>query len=423
MSLINNFNDLMIALQSGQKQIVIGRNITCNHSLVLPEGVTLKGEPQENGELPMLLFRDSDGVGLTVDNSLVDIKINAPVDQRAIYTTVAKEDLGVLRMENLSVHGQISIITRIGVQSADIVLSNVDIIAADARHYLEQPQKYGVNVLQGAFTVYNMNGDENSLVRVRATQLTVGRKDAPVLGSGIFIAGFGDQGGRVEVSLLETGAVHSTGKIPFGVADFITGGVFILNGAHAQEVVTNGELVTYGVNDMVTDVWGSVDNWTSNQPITSYGPSGIGFVNFGVVKNYTVNAPIQTYGLGARGYNQYDGTVEHISFKSIETFGDGSVGVQISREIGTLTIEEDLITHGSVGNTLVKGVIIQLPAYALSIKEGGAAKSITIKGDVKTYGDDVTTIITEKGSEVKKIEIQGKVEAHGNNANTKLVDQ
>ncbi len=58
---------------------------------------------------------------------------------------------------------------------------------------------------------------------------------------------------------------------------------------------------------------------------------------------------MQTYGLGARGYNQYDGTVENISFQSIETFGDGSVGIQLSKKIGTLTVDGNVTTHGSLG--------------------------------------------------------------------------
>lgn len=41
----------------------------------------------------------------------------------------------------------------------------------------------------------------------------------------------------------------------------------------------HGELVTYGVNDMVLDTWGKVEKWVSNFPIVSFGPSGIGFVN------------------------------------------------------------------------------------------------------------------------------------------------
>ena len=403
MNTITSYNDLARALAAGEKEIVLSRNITANHALILPEGVSLRGKRQENGELPMLLFHSSDGLGLTASNTVSDLKINAPAANRAIFTTYSKEDLGTFRLQNLSVQGQVSFIFRIGTLAADVQIQDLDISSADARHYLEQPQKYGVNVLQGALTIYNLNGDDKSLVTVRAEGLTIGRKDAPVAGSGIFIAGAGDQGGRTEITLLETGAVYSTGKIPYGVADYITGGVFVLNGAHAKEVVTNGELVTYGVNDMVTDVWGSVDDWTSNAPIISYGPSGIGFVNFGTVKNYTVHAPIQTYGEGARGYNQYDGTVDRITFESIETFGDGSIGIQISKRIGTLTVLKDVTTHGAVGNSLVKGVITKLPAYAISIKEGGFADRLEVKGNVAAFGENVETFNQEKGSDVRSL--------------------
>lgn len=119
-------------------------------------------------------------------------------------------------------------------------------------------------------------------------------------------------------------------------------------------MITDGEVITYGINDMVLDVWRTVVNWTSNAPIISYGPSDVGFVNFGTVKYFTVNVSLQTYGLGPRGYNQYDGTVGNISFKSIETFSNVSVGIQISKKIGNLTVHENLTTHGSLGSSLVK---------------------------------------------------------------------
>ena len=406
---IIDYNSLALALARGDKEITIGRNITVNHALMLPEGASLKGVPQEDGELPMLIFPSSDGIALSADNSVSNLKINAPAASRAIFTTYAGQDAGTFRLQNLSVQGQVAFIFRIGVKRAEVLLRDIDIFAADARAYLEQPQKYGVNVLQGALTIYNMDGDRGSLVKVRAEGITIGRRNAPVAGSGIFIAGAGDAGGRTEISLLQTGEVHSTGKIPYGVADYITGGVFILNGAHAQKVITDGELVTYGVNDMVTDVWGSVDEWTSNAPITSYGPSGIGFVNFGVVGSYTANAPVRTYGEGARGYNQYDGTVGKIVFDSIETFGNGSIGIQISKKIGKLSVRGGVATHGGTGNSLVKGVIMKLPAYAVSIKDGGYAELLEVEGDISTDAEGVEAYIKEEGGGVGKLAVGGKI--------------
>ena len=413
MSIIDNFNDFVAALRSEQKEITISRSFLCNYSIILPEGVKLMGKKQENGELPLLSFQHSDGIGITANNTVSDLNIDVPVHHKAIYNTIVKQDLGTFTLENLFIKGQVSVITRTGVDKASVVIENVDIVSADARHYLEQPQKYGVNVLQGALTIYNLNPNDDSVVSVNISNLSIGRKNAPVSGCGVFISGFGDKGGRTEISKLHTKSIYSNGKIPQGVADYITAGVFVLYGANAREVITDGEVITYGTNDMVLDVWGSVDNWTSNAPVISYGPSGVGFVNFGFVKNFTVNAPLQTYGLGARGYNQYDGTVENISFQSIETFGDGSVAIQLSKKIGTLIVNGNVTTHGSLGDSLVKGVYVKLPAYGLSIKDGGEAASISIKGNIETYGDNVVSYIVEKGGKVDKLTIGGKILAEG----------
>lgn len=419
----NTFNDLASAIQNGQKEITITRSILCNYSLLLPQGVTLNGKPQENGELPLLSFQHSDGVGISANNTITNLNIDVPTNHKAIFNTTVQQDLGTFTLENLLVKGQVSIITRVGVEKTNIVINNVDIHSADARHYLEQPQKYGVNVLQGALTIYNINPNIDSLVSASITNLSIGRKNAPVSGCGVFISGFGAVGGKTMISKLHTKSVYSNGKIPLGVADYITAGVFVLDGAHASEVITDGEVITYGVNDMVLDVWGSVDNWTSNKPVISYGPSGVGFVNFGIVKNFTVNAPIQTYGLGARGYNQYDGTVDNISFQSIETFGDGSVGIQISKKIGTLTVNGNVTTHGSIGSSLVKGVYFDLPAYALSIKNGGEATSITIKGNISTFGDNVISYIVEQGGNPGKLTVGGKISANGKNSQIEKVEK
>jgi len=413
---VKTFSELITALNDGATEILVTRSILCNYPLLLSEGVSLEGQEQENGELPMLSFMYSDGIGVSANNSVKNLNIDTPANHKAIFNTGSATDLGTFTFENLQVKGQLSIITRVGVEKTNVVINEVDIHTADARHYVEQPQKYGVKVLQGALTIYNLNPKEESLVSVTIDGLSIGRKNAPVSGSGVFISGFNDEGGKTEITKLHTKAVYSNGKIPLGVANCITGGVFVLYGAHADEVITDGEVTTYGVNDMALDVWGSVDDWTSNGPVTTYGPSGIGFVNFGTVKNFTVNAPIQTYGLGARGYNQYDGTVENITLQSIETFGNGSVGIQITRPIGTLTVRESVITHGSVGSSLVEGVYVDLPAYALSIKEGGEAKQINIGGDLVTTGDDVTTYIIEEGGSPGELNIEGEIKATGDNS-------
>jgi len=365
--------------------------------------------------MPMLSFCNGDGIGLTVGNSISGLSIHTGVNHKAIYTTTAKENLGSFLFENLVITGQFYFVARTGVMSATIKMNHIDIVAADARSNFEQPQKYGVNALQGALTVYNFNNNTRSNIDLSAENISIGRKNAPVVGSGIFIAGASDNGGWITLSKLHTAAVYSNGKIPFGVADIITAGIFIVNGVKCKEIVHDGEIVTYGVNDMVLDTWGAVDSWTCNASIVSHGPSGVGFVNFGIVKKFVANAPIETHGLGARGYNQYDGTVDEINFHSISTYGDGSVAIQISKAIGKLTVNGDVTTHGSVGNSLVKGVNVELPAVALSIKPGGAVQEINIKGNIVTHGDNVITYEVNTGS-VKKVSVGGTIVANGKNS-------
>ena len=84
------------------------------------------------------------------------------------------------------------------------------------------------------------------------------------MGSGIFISGAGDTGGRLLVQHLDTNAVYSNGMIAPGTSDQITGGVFTVFGAHVDVVRNRGPVTTYGVNDMALDNWGVVDRWTAD---------------------------------------------------------------------------------------------------------------------------------------------------------------
>lgn len=344
--------------------------VACPYSITLPPGFALTGRDKDRC---ILAFGNGDGIGLTADNRVAHLTVIATPAARAIYTQTGFADMGRIALEDLSVTGQVSIITRGGTDKLDLVVDKLHVAACDCRRYSEQPQKYGVNVYQGAFTVYNFSGDAKSAIRATVTDISVGAANAPVLGSGVFVSGFGDQGGWVELERLTTGAVHSCGMLPYGTADIITAGVFIVYGVKAKRVEHFGEVVTYGVNDMVLDAWGVVESWIAHGPVISHGPSGIGFVNFGTVHDFVAEREIVTHGLGARGFNQYDGTVKNIRFKSIETFGDGSIGIQVSKPVGTIVIDEGITTHGSIGNTLVKGVNMQLPTQAVSVKPASSS--------------------------------------------------
>lgn len=293
--------ELMTAISENVPQILeLEASILSPHSIILPEGYQLVGKSHNSC---VVCFNNSEGFGVTRNNTISNLIVMTRQTNRAIYTVYGILDMGTIVLENLTITGQVSIISRQGTDRIKLIANNVHNTSCDSRHYSEQPHKYGVNVYQGAFTVYNFNSDPKSTIDCILTNISIGFKNAPVLGSGIFVCGFGDDGGKVNLTTLTTGAVYSNGMLPYGTADIITAAVFIVYGVEAKTVEHHGEIVTYGVNDMVLDTWGKVDRWVSNAPVVSYGPSGIGFVNFGTVKEF-VGQDIITYGLGARGFNQ-----------------------------------------------------------------------------------------------------------------------
>ncbi|MFB7260665.1 hypothetical protein ACFCXH_00630 [Streptomyces nojiriensis] len=248
--------------------------------------------------------------------------------------------------------------------------------SADVRGRSRRPHGFGVEALQGGFTLWNLQADPAVTITAELLDISVGTQETPVRGSGVFVGGRGDwfgkgDGGVLAVSHLRTGEIHTDGRIPAGTPDLISGGVFVISGARAEQVTNAGPVTTYGQNDMVLDNWGTVTTWTATAPVVSQGPSGIGFVNFGDIDLLDVQAPIRTHGKGARGFNLYEGSLCEARFAQIETTGDGSVGIQVSKPLGTLLVAGDVTTSGGEGLSLVKGVQVVLKAIALSIKSGG----------------------------------------------------
>jgi len=107
------------------------------------------------------------------------------------------------------------------VRGGHVDVDGLDIIAADARGETERPHGYDTCCM--ARSRWNMQSDESVVVSADLVGLSAGRDGAPVHGSGIFVSGAGDKGGRLNVRRLETDAVYSDGGIAPGTADQITG--------------------------------------------------------------------------------------------------------------------------------------------------------------------------------------------------------
>lgn len=374
---------------AGVTRIEIAAQLSGVPSLRLAPGQGLFG----SGEEAAIRFAPGqDGVELSADNRVEHLQLAADPDRRAIFNDTSVDSLGSLVLRKLQVAGVVQLLASGQVRSGHVEAHDIDIVAADARGYDKRPKGYGVEVITGAFTLWNQQADAAVSITADLTGLAAGRPGAPVRGSGIFVSGAGDAGGRLVVGRLETAAIHSDGGIAPGTPDRISGGVFTVYGTWVDTVRNLGPVTTYGPNDMVLDNWGTVDRWIAEEKITSYGPSGIGFVNFGTVNLLQVNAAVETFGQGARGFNVYTGTVHAAEFDRVVTHADGAIGIQISRPIGSLAVRRGIETFGGTGDSLVKGVVVKLTAFGLSIKPGGSAREIEIDGGLRTNGPDVPPI-------------------------------
>jgi hypothetical protein len=389
--IVTDAAELRSALEERVSVIEVSGTITGSPGITVPPGVTLRG-----GRLEFC----AKGVRLTRDNTLADVEVVVPEHEIAVYADTRQADWGTLTLRNVATVGQVAIIAVDAVRAGHLVIDGLTVRAADLRGRADRPRGFGVEALQGGLTVWNRQPNESVEITAEITSVSAGTAQTPIRGSGVFVGGHGTEdgkaaGGTVRVTTLSTGEIHTDGGIPEGTPDLISGGVFVISGAIVDDVVNDGPVTTAGQNDMVLDNWGAVGTWTAKAPITSEGPSGIGFVNFSDIGTLDVQAPVRTFGKGARGFNLYDGSLGRATFESIETHGDGSIGVQLSRPLPSLTIRQDLSTEGGAGLSLVKGVQMTLKAIALSVKPGGTLDRLEVGGAISTSGDDVVTVELE----------------------------
>lgn len=404
---VTNAAELADALASGSTDIRVDGTITGSPMITLPPGVNLRGGVLRFG---------AKGIRLTSDNTLDGVTVLCPHDEVAILNDTTVAELGTLLLRDVRTTGQVLLVAEDRVRSGHVHVEGLHIDRADVRGRARRPHGFGVEVLQGALTVWNRQPDADVVVTAELLDVSAGTEQTPIRGSGVFVGGHGDwdghaDGGTLQVSHLRTGEIHTDGGIPEATPDLISGGVFVISGAVVAQVTNAGPVTTNGQNDMVLDNWGDVTTWTATAPITSNGPSGIGFVNFAAIERLDVRAPIRTNGKGARGFNLYDGSLREATFAEIATTGDGSVGIQISKPLGTLTVSGDVATSGGEGLSLVKGVQVALKAVALSIKPGGEVGSIRIGGQLRTSGDHVNTVELEGA--LSRLDVAGGITATG----------
>jgi hypothetical protein len=368
--------------------------------ITLRPGVTLRGGTLRFG---------AKGVRLTSDNILEDMTVIVPDWEVAIGNDTAIGDFGRLTLRNVRTRGQVLLVADDAVRRGHVEVDGLAVASADLRGRPDRPHGFGVDAMQGGFTLWNRQPDPAVRITASLKGISAGATESPIRGSGVFVAGHGDRaggadGGLVDVDVLRTGPVVTDGGIGPGTPDLISGGVFVVSGARVAAVTNDGPVTTMGANDMVLDNWGEVGAWTARAPVTSHGPSGIGFVNFGTLHRLDVQAPVTTYGAGARGFNVYDGSLDSARFESITTHADGAVGIQVSKDLSVLDIAGSVTTNGGRGTSLVRGQQVQLSAIAVSVQPTGRIGRLSVGGSLSTHGDDVVTLDVEGAIDTLKIQ-------------------
>lgn len=203
------------------------------------------------------------GVRLTSDNTLSEITVAAAEHELAVLNDTTVTDLGTITLKDVATTGQVQVLIREAITAGHVGVDRLFVEAADVRGRMDRPHGFGVDAMQGGFTLWNQQSDPAMQITARLLNISAGTAAAPVRG-GVFVGGHGDWDGKADgggvltVSTLSAGEIHTDGGIAPGAPGLISGGVFVISGAFVENVVNQGPVTTNGQNDMVLDNWGTV---------------------------------------------------------------------------------------------------------------------------------------------------------------------
>ncbi len=136
------------------RRILVRGDLSDAPTVRLSPGQCLRGDGDRSG---ITFSEQADGLQLSSDNRIHNIHLHASPDKRAIFNDTTVENLGRIELAGVVAIGQVQILTR------DKVLGG-HIISADARSQDDRPNGFGVNVIQGALTLWNMQPEESAVI-------------------------------------------------------------------------------------------------------------------------------------------------------------------------------------------------------------------------------------------------------------------
>lgn len=107
----------------------------------------------------------------------------------AVLTDPTQSTWGTLTLRNVQTVGQVLLEARDSIRSGHVVIDGVTVVSADVRGRADRPHGFGVDALQGAFTLWNRQADSSVELTAELKRIAAGTKAKPVRGSGVFVAG------------------------------------------------------------------------------------------------------------------------------------------------------------------------------------------------------------------------------------------
>ena len=406
--IINTVDELVEASQDRTARYLIVRNdLTDVPSIKLLPFQSVAGE--FDGK--KIEFQPGvDGFCLSKGNELKNLTIIASPERRAIYQDPDAESLATQHLHRINVCGQISFIVGDKTKKGRIDASFVHVSKASTMHFGERPNRFGVDMIQGALTIWNRS-ENMSEIEVDIAHFSCGSEAEPINGSGLVIAGTDEMMGEVKVNFLSVGNVYTKGEIGKGVADIVGAGIAVGYRVLVRHINIYGHIVCQGGNEMGIYNWGVIERGSMTDRLETHGSNGCGFINAGNINRFDFIADIETFGVGARGFYMFDGTVKDIHFNKITTHGDAACGVQFDRYIDVMSFSKGVEVFGNAINVLFADTVVKASADAISLKQGATVRLLKVTGDLISHGTDVHTICCEAA--IEKMMVSGRVVATG----------
>ncbi|MEZ7003612.1 hypothetical protein [Streptomyces sp. AD55] len=113
--------------------------------------------------------------------------MHCPEHEAAILNDTSVTDFGTLTLRGVRTTGQVLLLARDAVRSGHVAAADVVVEAADVRGRVQRPHGFGVDALQGGFTLWNQQPDPAVEITAELLGVSAGSAGRPVRGSGVFV--------------------------------------------------------------------------------------------------------------------------------------------------------------------------------------------------------------------------------------------